>query len=189
MSIFCWTRRKGGVPPATRWRLGISGRVLRIKPDHPDALIVSAMIRINDNPHSAALLAGQVIKHVPNHVPAWTLLGQAVSALSRADEAVRAFTRAVQLNPKDANAQSNLSIALMRAGNPWPAIDAAKRALELSPTLPEAFASLGHAYNVLDMSEDAISAFKTALRQRPNSPMRFWGWPGRNRARGGRPGP
>ena len=144
--------------------------LLRIKPDHPDALMSLAMIRINDDPHSAALLAGQVIKHAPNHVPAWTLLGQAVSALSRADEAVQAFTRAVQLNPKDANAQSNLSIALMRAGNPWPAIDAAKRAVELSPTLPEAFSSLGHAYNVLDMSQEAISAFKTALRLRPNFP-------------------
>jgi protein O-GlcNAc transferase len=144
--------------------------LLRIKPDHPEALMSLAMIRINDNPHSAALLAGQVIKHLPNNVPAWTLLGQAVSALSRADEAVQAFTRAVQLNPKDANAQSNLSIALMRAGNPWAAIDAAKRAIELSPTLPEALASLGHAYNVLDMSEEAISAFKTALRLRPNFP-------------------
>jgi protein O-GlcNAc transferase len=144
--------------------------LLRIKPDHPDALMSLAIIRINDNPHSAALLAGQVIKQAPNHVQAWTLLGQAVSALSRADEAVQAFTRAVQINPKDANAQSNLSIALMRAGNPWPAIDAAKRAIELSPTLPEGFASLGHAYNVLDMSQEAIAAFKTALRLRPNSP-------------------
>jgi protein O-GlcNAc transferase len=144
--------------------------ILRIEPDHPEALMSLAMMRVADNPHSAALLAGRLIKQTPDSLAAWTLLGQAVSGLSRGDEAVQAFARAVQLNPNDANAQSNLSIALMRAGNPWGAIEAANRAIALNPVLPEAFASLGHAYNVLEKSEEAISAFKTALRLRPNFP-------------------
>jgi protein O-GlcNAc transferase len=144
--------------------------LLRIEPDHPQALLSLAMIRIANNPHAAAILAGRTIKNSPNDVAAWTLLGQAVSALSRADEAVQAFTRAARLDPNDANAQSNLSVALMRAGNPWKAIDAAKCAIALNPKLPEAFASLGHAYNVLEMSEEASSAFTTALRLRSNFP-------------------
>ena len=144
--------------------------LLRIEPDHPEALLSLATIQITDNPHSAAVLAGRIIKHTPNNVAAWTLLGQAVSTLSRADEAVQAFARAVQLNPDDASLQSNLSVALMRAGNPWAAVDAAKRAMTLNPKLPEAYSSLGHAYNVLEMSEEAISAFKTALRLRQNFP-------------------
>ena len=144
--------------------------LLRIEPDHPEALMSLATIQIADNPHSAAVLAGRIIKQTPNNVAAWTLLGQAVSTLSRADEAVQAFARAVQLDPNDANLQSNLSVALMRAGNPWAAVDAAKRAMTLNPKLPEAYASLGHAYNVLEMSEEAISAFTTALRLRQNFP-------------------
>src|SRR5208337_78671 len=144
--------------------------LLRMEPDHPEALMSLATIQITDNPHSAAVLAGRIIKQAPNNVAAWTLLGQAVSTLSRADEAVQAFARAVQLNPDDASLQSNLSVALMRAGNPWAAVDAAKRAMTLNPKLSEAYASLGHAYNVLEMSEEAISAFKTALGLRPNFP-------------------
>jgi predicted O-linked N-acetylglucosamine transferase (SPINDLY family) len=144
--------------------------LLRIEPDHPEALLCLATMRIANNPHAAALLAGRIIKLSPNNVAAWTLLGQAVSALSRADDAVQAFTRAAQLDPNDANAQSNLSIALMRAGNPWKAIDAAKCAIALNLKLPEAFASLGHAYNVLEMSDEAVSAFTSALRLRSNFP-------------------
>ena len=149
--------------------------LLRIEPDHPEALMSLATIQITDNPHSAALLCGRIIKQTPNNVAAWSLLGQAVSTLSRADEAVQAFARAVQLDPNDANLQSNLSVALMRAGNPWAAVDAAKRAMTLNPKLPEAYSSLGHAYNVLEMSEEAISAFSDRASTATEFPRRAFG--------------
>ena len=163
--------------------------LLRIEPDHPEALMSLATIQITDNPHSAAVLAGRIIKHTPNNVAAWTLLGQAVSTLSRADEAVQAFARAVQLDPNDANLQSNLSVALMRAGNPWAAVDAAKRAMTLNPKLPEAYSSLGHAYNVLRYRKRRSRHSRRRFACDRISPTRFWAWLGRNKIRGDHRGP
>ena len=87
-------------------------------------------------------------------------------ALSRGDEAVHAFRQAARLTPGDAHAQSNLSVALSRAGDPHAAVAAAQSAISLDPRFAEAHANLGHAYNILERSEDALSAFTAALRLR-----------------------
>jgi predicted O-linked N-acetylglucosamine transferase (SPINDLY family) len=143
---------------------------LRIAPDHPEALIALAEGRLHHDAHAAAIMAGRVISRVPDHCTAWSLLGRAVSALGRADEAVQAFTQAARVSPREARVQSNLSVALLRAGDPVKAIEAAQRATELDPSLPEAFASLGHALNVLHRSEEAVAALQRALGLRPAYP-------------------
>jgi protein O-GlcNAc transferase len=103
-------------------------------------------------------------------VAAWSLLGQAASALSRNAEAVEAFSRAAALSPQDASAIANLSIAQMRAGDPHAAMDSGKRAIALNGLLPEAHASLGHALNILQRSEEAQAAFLRALALRSDFP-------------------
>jgi predicted O-linked N-acetylglucosamine transferase (SPINDLY family) len=144
--------------------------VLGMAPDHQEALIALAEGRLDRDPHAAAILAGRVVSRVPGHPTAWSLLGRAVSALGRADEAVHAFSRAAQLAPREAAGHCNLSVALMRAGDPLKAIEAAQRGIELDPSLPEAFASLGHALNVLQRSEEAVGAYHRALGLRPAYP-------------------
>jgi predicted O-linked N-acetylglucosamine transferase (SPINDLY family) len=164
---------------ASKRRLGsgdVSGasvlleEVLGMVPDHQEALLALAQGRLDSDPHTAAILAGRVVSRVPGHSAAWSVLARAVSALGRADEAVRAFTQAAQLSPREASAHGNLSVALMRAGDPHKAIEAAQRAIELDPALPEAFASLGHAFNVLERSEEAVAAYHRALELRPAYP-------------------
>ena len=144
--------------------------LLQVAPDHQEALSELACLRLGANPHSAAALASRLVRLAPNRSPNWTLLGQAVAALSRADEALRAFERAAELAPGDAAAWSNLTVARMRAGDPLAAIEAGRRAIELDAAMPEAHASLGHALNVLRRSKEAAASFETALKLRPAYP-------------------
>jgi protein O-GlcNAc transferase len=144
--------------------------LLQVTPDHQEALSELACLRLSANPRSAAALASRLVRLAPNRSANWTLLGQAVAALSRADEALRAFERAAELAPRDAAVWSNLTVARMRAGDPFAAIEAGRRATELDAAMPEAHASFGHALNVIRSSATAAASFETALRLRPNYP-------------------
>src|SRR5262249_8322075 len=100
--------------------------ILRLAHDHTEALVALAKGRLGSAAHTAAILAGRVAARVPDHALAWSILGRAVSALGRADEAVQAFQQAARLAPGEAAAHCNLSVALLRAGDPHRAIEAAE---------------------------------------------------------------
>jgi protein O-GlcNAc transferase len=142
--------------------------VLQIAPENVVARLSLAKLRLRDSPSAASFLAQRVVEAAPNDAEGWSVLGQALSALSRGDEAIQAFRQAARLTPDDAHAQSNLSVALSRAGDPHAAVAAAQRAISLDPRLAEAHANLGHSYNILERSEDAVSAFTAALHLRPD---------------------
>jgi len=90
--------------------------------------------------------------------------------MGRHDESLRAFQKVAAANPSNAMAQTNVSVALMRAGDPQAAIAAAERALALDPTAPEAHAALGHGHNMMHRPQQAIDEFDAALRLRPDFP-------------------
>ena len=53
----------------------------------------------------------------PTHVTSWVLLGQSLQALGRTDEARTAFTKAVEINPKDAPAHQGLALLAKLSGD------------------------------------------------------------------------
>src|ERR1700722_16199660 len=128
--------------------------VLRIAPENVVARLSLAKLRLRDSPSAASLLAQRVVEAAPNDAEGWSVLGQALSALSRGDEAIQAFRQAARLTPDDAHAQSNLSVALSRAGDPHGAVAAAPRPTSLPPPRAEAHAKLSPSYNILERSED-----------------------------------
>jgi protein O-GlcNAc transferase len=144
--------------------------LLRQKPDYGPALLMFARLQLAANPVAAANAVHRLVVTNPNDAEAMALLGLALSAMGRADEAVRAFQAVAALKPKDGAAQSDLAVSLLRAGDPHAALAAARRAIALAPTAPEPHANLGHAHNFLHQSEEAIAAFRKALALRPNFP-------------------
>jgi predicted O-linked N-acetylglucosamine transferase (SPINDLY family) len=160
-------RRAAGDPTGAAVLLD---EVLQVASDHQQALSELASANLDKNPHAAATFASRLVRAAPNIAANWTLLGQAVAGLSRADEALRAFEQAAKLAPCDASAWSNFTIARMRAGDPHAAVEAGRRAVELDPKMPEAHAGLGHALNVLQRSQEAVTCFEAALRLRPAYP-------------------
>ena len=123
--------------------------LLRHLPDHAPALRMVAEIELPTNPVAAANAIHRVVQAKPDDLSAKELLSRALSAMGRHDEARRAFEMVAAAKPANALAQANLSISLLRAGDPHAAIAAAKRAIALDPERPEAYAALGHAHNLL----------------------------------------
>ena len=62
--------------------------VLRIAPENVVARLSLAKLRLRDSPSAASFLAQRVVEATPNDAEGWSVLGQALSALSRGDEAI-----------------------------------------------------------------------------------------------------
>jgi protein O-GlcNAc transferase len=144
--------------------------LLHRQPDHVPSLLMLAELQLTASPMAAANAAHRIIQSDPDHLQAMELLARALSAMGRHDEAVRAFQTVASALPTKSLAQTNLSLALLRAGDPHASVTVARRAIALDPMSPEAYAILGHAHNVLFQSEEAVDALLKALHLRPNYP-------------------
>ncbi len=91
------------------------------------------------------------------------LLGYALAALNRRDDAVAAFTEAASLSPNDPEAHANLGAALLDAGSTKQAAAALERALALFPHHPNALYNLGLARQQDWRLDEAIALYRRSL--------------------------
>jgi tetratricopeptide (TPR) repeat protein len=97
-------------------------------------------------------------------------LGNLLLEQGRITEAVGHLTRAVQLDPNDAEALSNLGGALARQGHFAEAIQECHRALELDPYCAKACSNIGYALAAQGHWDEAVRWFEHALQLQPNDP-------------------
>ena len=157
--------------------------LLRDGHDLAAALLMAELLLDVDPPRAAAMLHRILAVH-PRDGGALGLLGRALSGCGRLDEAVLAFAEAAAGMQRDGVAFANLAVALLRAGNPTGARDAAWQAVTLAPERPEAHASLGHACAALDDIAAASAAFTAALVRSPEMTDALLGLARVQRARG-----
>ena len=155
--------------------LALLSELLRHEPDHVPALRLIADLQLAVNPVAAANAAHRIVQSHPDDFAALELLARALSAVGRHDEALRGFQRVAAAWFDKPHAHTNLSISLLRAGDPHAAVAAARRAIDLDPARPESYAALGHAYNILHQSNAAVEAFHTALKLSLNFPDALFG--------------
>jgi RNA polymerase sigma factor (sigma-70 family) len=83
------------------------------------------------------------------------------------DEAAASFRRAIQIDPRDAQAYNNLGIVLLRQGKLVEAIDCFRRAIELDPKLTQAHYNLGNALHQQGKLDEAVACFRRAIQLDP----------------------
>lgn len=76
--------------------------------------------------------------------------------------AIDLFIQAAQVNPRDAEVQSNLGLAYVRAGKPNEAVNTLISALKLDPRRSSAWAPLAEAYDQTQMPDAAYAALLLA---------------------------
>ncbi|MBI5966717.1 MAG: tetratricopeptide repeat protein [Deltaproteobacteria bacterium] len=94
----------------------------------------------------------------------WFEKGIALYFVGTPQEIMEAFTRAIELNPKDAMAYYNRCVSYGKLGDYRQAIRDYNRAIELNPKYASAFYNRGKAYADLGDSRQAIRDLKTAAR-------------------------
>ena len=98
-------------------------------------------------------------------------LGRLLAESGRTDEAMTAFIRAIQLDPKMASAYSNLGAILGIKGDMRRAVQALENALTLDPRDPKTHNNLAAAYMKSGKKAAAIAHWKTSLNIDPEQPQ------------------
>ena len=101
---------------------------------------------------------------------AWNKLGLAYMAAGAYDKSEKAFKKAIDLVPDEAEALTNYGSMLIRAGRPLDAIPFLEQATRdltyRKPALP--LSNLGYAYLALEQYTQAVPLLSDAIRRAPN---------------------
>jgi len=124
---------------------------------------------------AAIILYRQAIERHENNrdqALAWNKLGNTYRALHRSEDAIKAYRRAIELDPVYTSPWNNLGDVYRTLSYPEDAIDAYRHAIELSPQNALSWNSLGDVYRGMERFEEAIEAYKQAVVINPD-----YAWP------------
>jgi Tfp pilus assembly protein PilF len=91
-----------------------------------------------------------------------------LQALGRLDEAVACFRHALDLDPRQPEAQNNLGNALLKQEHPDEASAGFRRALALRPDYPEAHNNLGNVLKEQGRLDEAVACYRRAVALKPD---------------------
>ena len=86
---------------------------------------------------------------------------------ARLDAAIDAYRRAIAIDPRHANAHSNLGVLLRATGKPSEAEAAYRTAIRLDPDHIDAYTNLGILLNGLNRTEEAAACYCKVITLRP----------------------
>ena len=115
----------------------------------------------------AARVCQQVVDARPGNSDAHNILGVALAAMRRTDEAVESLKRAIKISPQAATYHSNLGEILRLAGRTVEAEEALMEAIKLAPDSPQALNNLGITQYELRKFSDAVDYYRRALAVNP----------------------
>ena len=102
---------------------------------------------------------------------AWRNIGLAHQELSQWEEAIRAFEKAVQLQPQEAGSRVSLGTLYLKRNRLEEAARELATAVQLDAELAEAKAWLGRAYSRAGRPQQALEAFRQAIALDPQHQM------------------
>ncbi len=112
-------------------------------------------------------LCRQIIRTQPNHVDALNLLGLVCYCLANYDCAIHYIKRALEFNPINAEAYTNLGNAFRDKGQPDQAITCYEKAINLKPHIAMPYNNMGCVLQEKGQLNDAISYYQKALKVDP----------------------
>ena len=110
----------------------------------------------------------KVVDWLPEKPGAWYRLGVILRLAGKNDEAIAAYQRAIELDPKDAYPHNGLGNVYWALGCYDEAIAAYQRAIELDPKVAAPHNGLGNVYAQMGRYDEAIAAYQRAIELDPN---------------------
>ncbi|MEO0457923.1 MAG: tetratricopeptide repeat protein [Cyanobacteria bacterium P01_A01_bin.114] len=101
---------------------------------------------------------------------------QGVAAFEQADyqQAISAFSRAVEFNPSSAVAYSNRCLTYLQLGQPTAAVSDCTQGLRLNPDMAEPYLNRGLAYYRLGQYGDAIADYQRLIDRHPDDHRAYY---------------
>jgi protein O-GlcNAc transferase len=101
------------------------------------------------------------------------LLGVIATQTRRTQEAIELLSKAVSVNPNNAQAYNDHGNALQDVGQLDAAVASYRRALELKPYLADAHNNLGNALQKLGQFDDAMARYRRAIAIKPDFALAY----------------
>lgn len=115
-------------------------------------------------------LWGDVVRKSPGKARGWYNYGCYLSDANRQEEAVRALSRAVEINPEYAQAWHNLGRAYLLLRKTEPAIVSLQAAVRLDPLMDNAILNLAVALNGSSLYNETVSLLEKTRQRAPDWP-------------------
>ncbi|MCF8148316.1 MAG: tetratricopeptide repeat protein [Sulfuritalea sp.] len=148
--------------------LDIYEKVLKVQPNHFDALHLSGVIATQTKKHSLAVdLIGRAIEINPNIAVAFSNRGVSLQALSQYDAAVESYDKAIMLKPDYAEAYFNRGVALKELKQLHAVVESYDKAIELKPDFTEAYYNRGNTLKELKQLDAAVASYDKAIELKP----------------------
>jgi len=117
-------------------------------------------------PDYAAKLARDILKQIPNHPNALHILGYALLLQERPNDAIPLLEKAFR-SLRDPAIETQLAIALRKAGRSEDALARLQRAAKQVPIFPAAVHELGYLLSTLGRVDEAVAALKGGMDAAP----------------------
>lgn len=140
-------------------------QIIRVKPNHSEALRITAVIFAQEGHNHLALemIQKAILADKRNGI-AYSNLGNIQSNLGMLSEAVSSYKLAIKLTPSYAEAYSNLGNAYHEIGENIKAIDFHKKAISIDPNNPEFFYNLGNVLWGMNVLKEARDNYNRSLQ-------------------------
>lgn len=143
--------------------------VLRLMPDHPDALHLLGVMATQAGEYDVALkLIDRSIQINPSFADAWNNRGNALYKLHRYELALESYDKGLLLKPDDAASYNNRCNALYALGDYQRALESCNRAIQLNPHIAEAWSNRGNLLQVLGELNEALESYNHAITCSPD---------------------
>jgi tetratricopeptide (TPR) repeat protein len=139
-------------------------RMLQENPCQPKALVGMTLVALaSRQPKAAVKMARAALELEPHMCMGWVVLGQALKAAGRNEEAERAYGQAISLDGMNALARTGLGELKLVTDRPEEAIKEFELALRKQPARAAAHLGMGHALALMGRYEEALSRYDRTL--------------------------
>jgi tetratricopeptide (TPR) repeat protein len=136
--------------------------------NHADTLHLMGLLSLQAKQYDHAVeWIARAIRQNPKPLYLWSL-GTTLQQQGRPEEALKAFDKAVQLKPDDAESWKNLGNVLVELKRPAEALSSFQQALKLNPRHWDAANKSGFLLHELGRLEEAVAHFNLCEKLQPN---------------------
>jgi tetratricopeptide (TPR) repeat protein len=138
--------------------------------NNPPSEVINKLLHLfNNKKFSSVIEKVQALTYqYPRASILWNILGVSAYQTHMPDKAIKAYKKALSINPDYAEAYNNMGVALKDLGKIDKAIQIFNKAILIKPDYVEAYNNLGNAYKDQYKPEDAIKAYKKAISLKPD---------------------
>jgi protein O-GlcNAc transferase len=148
---------------------GIYREILSQAPDEPEVLHLLGYLAFQVQRYDVAVeLISRAIALNPHKAKFYDNLGNALRMIGRPADAIAAQTLALELDPADYEARSNLAVAYMTSRQFAQAERHFRQVLAEHPELAEVWNNLGGALRELRRINESVAAFERAIALKPD---------------------